>query len=200
MSTSTTGAKSQRIPQADSSAASDSPILRASSSDPARPTARSGGQTVQGSPRRATRPPSWSTPTRSGSSWPASRAADCISRTRSATCSGRVDVAGEEDHAPGAVVTDELPQVGGHGVALEADHDPLARLAEGLAHCVPQPPSRFRAASLTFLPSAGLPRAWRAARAAFITFPMSLGVAAPVSATAFSTAAATSSSEASWGR
>jgi hypothetical protein len=87
-STSTTGAKSQRIPQALSSNASAAPMRRARSSDPARPIARCGGQSVHGSRRRATRPPSWSTATSSGRSWRASRAIACSSRTRSATCSG----------------------------------------------------------------------------------------------------------------
>ncbi len=58
VSTSTTGAKLQRMPQAASSAAMAPPIRRASSSEPARPTARRAGHVVQGFRRRATRPPS----------------------------------------------------------------------------------------------------------------------------------------------
>ena len=52
------------------------PSARACSSEPSRPSARSGGHTVQGSRSRATRPPSWSTATSRGRSWPASRAID----------------------------------------------------------------------------------------------------------------------------
>ncbi len=61
-------------------------------------------------------------------------------------------------------------------------------------------PSRLRTASFTRLPSAVVPPAASAASAAFITLPMSLGEVAPVSATAFSTAAAISSSVTSAGR
>ena len=88
VSTSTTGAKSSRMPQACSSAASACPIFRAVSSEPCRPSARKGGHSVHGARMRATRPPSWSTETRSGRSCPAARASDCSSRTSSATCSG----------------------------------------------------------------------------------------------------------------
>ena len=64
----------------------------------------------------------------------------------------------------------------------------------------PAYPSFFFTASFTRLPSAVFPPAARAASAAFITLPMSLGDVAPVSATACSTAAAISSSVTPAGR
>ena len=111
---------------------------------------------------------------------------------------GPVHVPGEQDDVADPEVADEVLHVRGSRGPLEADHEPLSGPANDFAHG--QPPSRLRAASLTFLPSTGFPMAWSAAMAAFMTLPMSLADAAPVSATARSTAAATSASEASAGR
>ena len=99
VSTSTTGAKSQRMPQAVSSRGEGLPpsCARSRPRSPMRPSARSGGQTVQGSRSRATRPPSWSTATSSGRSWPASRAQRLQLAHELGHLLGRVDVAGEED-------------------------------------------------------------------------------------------------------
>ena len=111
---------------------------------------------------------------------------------------GAVDVAREQDHVPHPELADEVLHVGRRGEPLEAHHDPLPDPADQPAQ--DQPPRRLRAASLTFFPSTGFPAAWSAAMAAFMTLPRSFGEAAPVSATARSTAAAMSDSDASWGR
>ena len=108
---------------------------------------------------------------------------------------GRRDVAPEQDHAADAELAQQCPGVGRGRVALEADGEALADAADD----VPQD-RRFRTASFTRLPSTAFPLAASAASAAFITLPMSFADAAPVSATAFSTAAATSSSDTSAGR
>src|SRR6185436_6780627 len=112
-----------------------------------------------------------------------------------------VHVPAEEDDVAHGEIPDHPFHVGGSGVAVEPDHEPLPHPAHRLAHPAGrQPPNRLRTASLTLLPSAGFPAASRAARAALMARPRSFGDEAPVSAIAASTAAATSASEASLGR
>ena len=147
---------------------------------------------------RATRPPSWSTATSSGSSWPG------VARHRLQLAHeighllGRCHVAREQDDAADPELADERLHVGRGGgpskptmkrCPTRADESP--HLSRPAACARPRSPACRRRSSR---------RPASAARAAFITLPMSFGDVAPVSATAFSTAAAISSSEASSGR
>ena len=115
------------------------------SSEPMRPSARSGGQTVQGSaqPRDAA---ALLVDRRRGAAGRARRRGRtaCSSRTSSATCSGLVHVAGEEDDVADAEVADEALHVRRGRVPVEADHEPLRRpggplLAHRTGVSAPQP-------------------------------------------------------------
>ena len=160
------------------------------------PTARSDGQSVQGSRSRATRPPSWSTPIMRGRSCPASRAMPCSSRTSSATCSGPSTFRANRMTWPTPYCWMRARTSAEGAMPSKPTITRCPARRQALLH----PPRRFLTASLTRLPSAGFPAADRTARAAFMALPMSLTEAAPVSATACSTAAATSASLASCGQ
>ena len=107
-----------------------------------------------------------------------------------------LDVALEQHHVAGPELPDQGLDVAGGRQPLEAQYEPLPHSANEVLHA----PSFFLTRALTCFPSTALPVAARAAIAAFMTFPMSFGEVAPVSSTAFATAASISTSEAPSGR
>ena len=97
------------MPTAASSRASARAKRSASGSEPARPSVAIGGQRVNGSFRRATRPPSWSMLTQSGIARPSAS----TSAASSATCSG--------------ASTLRLKRIGAAEIELARQRPPLGR-------------------------------------------------------------------------